>query len=208
MTEAPIKTRSHFSKNKTPTEQTPKKEKRHRAANEFKPQKASLTIRNKPFAQKPSAKSMSSKSNGRKEQYETANDKNPLQSCPLNIERSLKQIKDTVAAVWPKTLCLSSIRYREEEKEEGGRKNPDREYGCGDEKTKNGEFLPPYLLHGRKCDVQVAHGGLGEAFGGLTLLEERKAATRLLAGVSHLERGHCFFMHHVSSPQSYCTLFF
>lgn len=61
--------------------------------------------------------------------------------------------------------------------------------------TKNGEFTPPYLFNWRKCDVQVAHGGLWEAIHGLTLLQECQAAAGLLAGISHLEREHGFFMY-------------
>lgn len=51
--------------------------------------------------------------------------------------------------------------------------------------TKNGEFTPPYLFNWRKCDVQVAHGGLWEAIHGLTLLQECQAAAGLLAGIDH-----------------------
>ncbi len=65
--------------------------------------------------------------------------------------------------------------------------------------TENGEFTLPYLFHCRKCDVQVAHGGLREAFSGLTLFKERKTTAGLLAGISHLEREHCFFMYLVPS---------
>lgn len=61
--------------------------------------------------------------------------------------------------------------------------------------TENGEFTLPYLFHRRKCDVQVAHGGLWKSFSGLTLFKERKTTARLLAGISHLEREHCFFMY-------------
>lgn len=50
------------------------------------------------------------------------------------------------------------------------------------------ELTPPYLPHRGKRDVQVADGGLREAFGGLTLFEEGKPAAGFLAGVSHLER--------------------
>lgn len=60
--------------------------------------------------------------------------------------------------------------------------------------TGNGEFTLPYLFHCRKCDVQVAHGGLWEAFSGLTLFKERETTAGLLAGISHLEREQRFFM--------------
>lgn len=44
-----------------------------------------------------------------------------------------------------------------------------------------------FLFHCRKCDVQVAHGGLWKALCGLTLFKESKTTARLLAGVSHLD---------------------
>lgn len=65
-------------------------------------------------------------------------------------------------------------------------------------KTENDGFTSPYLFHRRKCDVQVAHGGLWQAFYGLTLFEERKTTAGLLAGISHLEREQCFFMYLVA----------
>lgn len=61
--------------------------------------------------------------------------------------------------------------------------------------TKNGEFTLLYLFHCRKCDVQVAHGGLWKALCGLTLFKESNTTAGLLAGVSNLEREHCFFMY-------------
>lgn len=64
--------------------------------------------------------------------------------------------------------------------------------------TENGELMLPYLFHCRKCDVQVAHGGLWEAFHGLTLFKERQTAAGLLAGISHLETEQYVFMFRVS----------
>lgn len=61
--------------------------------------------------------------------------------------------------------------------------------------TENGDFTLPYLFHCREGDVQVAHSRLWEAFCGLTLFKERKTTAGLLAGISHLERQHCFFMY-------------
>lgn len=52
--------------------------------------------------------------------------------------------------------------------------------------TENGELTPPYLFHRGKCDVQVAHGRLWEAFHGLTLFKEGQATAGLLAGISDL----------------------
>lgn len=73
------------------------------------------------------------------------------------------------------------------------------------EVTHNDELTPPYLPHGGKRDVQVADGSLREAFGGLTLFEERKPAAGFLAGVSHLEREDCSTLRNtpaVPSPPS------
>lgn len=43
-----------------------------------------------------------------------------------------------------------------------------------------------YLPVGWQCDVQIAYGRLGNAFGALGLVKEREASAGLLADVSDL----------------------